>query len=224
MSTEGAVPTLLIDDHPVVRTGLASYLRAHAGVTVVGEAGSVAETRAWLDRQAGDPAPVRLAIVDLRLPDGNGADLIPELRRRLPQARILVLSSVPDEAAIRRALHAGAHGWLDKEQDPRALADAVRAVLRGERPLSHAAVDALVAVPPVDPLEALTRREREVLRAIGSGASNREIAERLGIREKTVKTHAGAVYAKLGLARRAQAVRVARDAWPDDDGSGDGTN
>lgn len=213
MSEANAARTLLIDDHPVVRSGLRAYLERHAGLRVVGEAASLAEARRWLERS---DTPPDLAILDLKLGDGQGTDLIADLLRAAPKVRILVLSSFPEEDAIRAAMAAGAHGWLDKQQDPGALADAVRAALRGELPLAAEAVRALTSSPADDPFEELTPRERDVLLGIARGLSNREIAEQLGVREKTVKTHAGSVYAKLGVERRLQAALAARERWGDD--------
>lgn len=200
---------LLVDDHPIVREGLRAFLELQGDLRVVAEAGTLADARRILESAAEDDRP-DLAILDLKLPDGRGTDLIEVLGRRAPRARILVLSSFLEDDAVREAIQGGAHGWLDKGQGPAALADAVRAVLRGEYPLAPAAVQAL-ARPADDPLEALTPREREVLKGIAEGLSNREIAERLGVAEKTVKTHAGNVYGKLGVTRRTQAAVLARE-------------
>ena len=246
--SDAAVPTLLVDDHPVVRAGLRAYLERHAGLRIVGEADGLGQARAWLrhvaerepeatrpatddsstDGSSADAASQRpkLVILDLKLHDGSGTALIPDIRRLAPDARILILSSFPEEDAVRAAIRAGAHGWLDKQQDPSALADAVRAALRGELPLAAEAVRALAAPPRVDPFDALTPRERQVLDGIAKGRSNREIAQRLGVREKTVKTHAGHIYAKLGVERRTQAALLAREHGvgspgsdgPEDDG------
>ena len=226
MSPTGTT-TLLVDDHPVVRAGLRAFLERHAGLRVVAEAGSLREARAWLGR-AEEAGALQLVILDLKLGDGHGTELIADLRRCAPGARILVLSSFPEEQAVRAAMAAGAHGWLDKQQDPAALADAVRAALRGELPLAREAVRALTSPPAGDGFEELTPREREVLAGIARGLSNRQIAERLGVREKTVKTHAGHVYAKLGVERRTQAALLARERWgetltPDDPTPGDPT-
>jgi len=231
------VPTLLVDDHPVVRAGLRAFLERHAGVRVVGEADGLTEARAWLRsvasgdsdlaRAAPDGTSARppsqrpeLVIVDLKLRDGTGTDLIPDIRRLLPQARILILSCFPEEDAVRSAKRAGAHGWLHKRQDPNALADAVRASLRGELPLAAEAVRAPAASPRSDPFSDLTPRQRQVLDGIANGMSNREIAQRLGLREKTVKTHAGHLYVKLGVERRTQAALLARDHGVETPGGG----
>lgn len=207
----GARPhrVLLVDDHPVVRAGLKAFLELQDDLRVTAEAGTVAEAREHLTSAHPEDLP-NLAIVDLKLPDGRGTDLIEALRRLAPAARILVLSSFLEEDAVREAIRGGAHGWLDKGQGPAALADAVRAVLRGEYPLAPGAVRAL-ADPARDPFEELTPREREVLHGIGEGLTNREIAVRLGVAEKTVKAHAGHAYAKLGVTRRTQAALLVRE-------------
>ncbi len=223
-----AVATLLVDDHPVVRTGLRALLERHAGLRIVGEVDGLTQARAWLERAAASDhdttrlgpekasaqapsEPPELVIVDLKLRDGTGTALIPDVRRLAPRARILILSSFPEQDAVRAAMQAGAHGWLDKRQDPSALADAVRSSLRGDLPMAAQAVRAPSETPRSDPLEALTPREREVLGGIADGLSNGEIAVRLGVREKTVKSHAGSIYAKLGVDRRTQAALLARE-------------
>lgn len=243
---DAPVSTLLVDDHPVVRAGLRTFLERHAGLRIVGEADGLAQARAWLGRVAGGdagatrPAPdgtsergrsphgpagvPELVILDLKLHDGTGTELIPDIRRSAPRARILILSSFPEEDAVRAAMRAGAHGWMDKQQDPSALADAVRSALRGELPMAAEAVRALAAPPRSDPFQELTPRERQVLDGIADGLSNREIAQLLGVREKTVKTHAGHLYAKLGVERRTQAALLAREhgvGGPDESGSGE---
>lgn len=225
---DAPVATLLVDDEPVVRAGLRAFLERHAGLRVVGEADGLTQARAWLHRAAGgerctprpghetpstdDPSePPELVILDLKLRDGTGTELIPDVRRLAPRAKILILSSFPEEDAVRAAMESGAHGWLNKQQDPSALADAVRASLRGELPRPAEAVRSRAAPPRSDPFEALTPRERQVLDGIADGQANREIAEHLGLREKTVKTHASSIYAKLGVERRTQAALLARE-------------
>lgn len=204
------VRILLLDDHPVVRAGLRAFLELQGDLRVTYEAGTLAEARKQLEAAPAEELP-DLAILDLKLPDGRGTGLIETLRTLAPDARILVLSSFLEDDAVREAIHGGAHGWLDKQQGPAALADAVRAVLRGEYRIAPAAVRALAEPATEDPFTELTPREREVLRGIAQGLSNREIAARLGVAEKTVKTHAGNVYSKLGVERRTQAAVLARE-------------
>lgn len=197
-----ATRVLIVDDHPVVRAGLRAFLDLQEDFEVVAEAGSLAEAR---DR-AREHAP-ELVLLDLQLPDGSGVALIEELAS---SARVLVLTSFLDEAKVRQAMLRGASGYLLKHAGPNALLDRLRAALRGEVPLDPDAVRALAA-PVVDPLAELTPREREVLALMAQGMSNKRVAARLAISEKTVKTHAGHVFAKLGVDDRLQAVLIAKE-------------
>lgn len=200
-----AARLLIVDDHPVVRAGLKAFLEMQDDLEIAGEAGTLAEARAVLGSTELD-----LVLLDLQLTDGNGLELLDDVAGAPGAPRVVVLTSFLDEDEVRAAMRRGASGYLLKHAGPVALLDRVRAALRGELPLDPGAVAAL-ARPSVDPFAELTPREREVLGAIGEGLSNRQIAERLGIREKTVKTHAGAVFAKLGVRDRVQAALLARD-------------
>ena len=197
-----ATRVLIVDDHPVVRAGLRAFLDLQDDFEVVGEAGSLSEAR----ERARETDP-DLVLLDLQLPDGSGLTLIEELAAA---CRVLVLTSFLDEGKVRQAMRRGASGYLLKHAGPNALLDKVRAALRGEVPLDPEAVRALAA-PALDPLAELTPREREVLALMAQGLSNKRIAARLSISEKTVKTHAGHVFAKLGVDDRLQAVLVAKE-------------
>ncbi|MEJ2291882.1 MAG: response regulator transcription factor [Deinococcales bacterium] len=197
-----ATRVLIVDDHPVVRAGLRAFLDLQDDFDVVGEAGSLGEAR----ERARETGP-DLVLLDLQLPDGSGLTLIEELAAA---CRVLVLTSFLDEAKVRQAMRRGASGYLLKHAGPNALLDKVRAALRGEVPLDPEAVRAL-ASPVMDPLAELTPRERQVLALMAQGLSNKRIAARLSISEKTVKTHAGHVFAKLGVDDRLQAVLVAKE-------------
>ncbi len=197
-----ATRVLIVDDHPVVRAGLRAFLDLQEDFEVVGEAGSLAEARERVRERVPE-----LVLLDLQLPDGSGLTLIDELAQ---QARVLVLTSFLDEAKVRQAMRQGASGYLLKHAGPSALLDKLRAALRGEVPLDPDAVRAL-AVPVVDPLGDLTPREREVLTLMAQGMANKRIAAQLAISEKTVKTHAGHVFAKLGVDDRLQAVLIAKE-------------
>lgn len=196
---------LLIDDHPVVRAGLKAFLELQGDLEVVGEAGSLAEARALLPA-----ADASLVLLDVKLADGSGLELLPELLGVDAPPKVLILTSFSEDDTVREAMRRGATGYLLKHHGPEALVDRVRAALRGELPLDPAAVRALTA-SDADPLAELTPREREVLALIAGGLSNREIAARLGVREKTVKSHASRVFEKLGVERRTQAALRARE-------------
>jgi DNA-binding NarL/FixJ family response regulator len=198
----------LVDDHEVVRRGVAEVLEDDPGISITGEAGSVAEAMARVPAVRPD-----VAVIDMRLPDGNGADLCRSLLLRLPQLRCLVLTSYPEEAAREAARRAGAAGFLLKRVRGAALVSAVRAVAAGR--LLFDDIPVVVPRPRApraaesDPLGRLTEQERSVLRLIGEGLTNRQIGERMGLAEKTVKNYTSHLLAKLGLQRRTQAAILA---------------
>ncbi len=196
------VRVVVVDDHPVVRDGLAGLLGAEDGLAVVGEAGGGREAVAVVARTSPD-----VVLMDLRMPDGSGVEAIRQLRRdggRHP--RILVLTTYDTDRDIRTAMEAGADGYLLKDVR---RADLVRAVhdLAEGRPVLTAAALAALAGRGSEPT--LTGREVEVLRLVADGRTNRAVATRLGIGEATVKTHLLHVYEKLGVTDRASAVRTA---------------
>jgi two-component system, NarL family, response regulator DevR len=202
-----AVRVLLVDDHEVVRRGLRDLLGDERDIDVVAEAGTVAEALVVAARARPD-----VAVVDMRLPDGDGVTLCRRLREQgsdgLP--RCLVLTAFDDEQALVDAIDAGVSGYLLKQVRGQDLVTAVREVAAGRSlldPVTTARVLARMRRGP-DQFDALTEREREVLALIGEGLSNREIAQRLFLAEKTVKNYVTAVLAKLGLQRRAQAVAL----------------
>jgi two-component system, NarL family, response regulator LiaR len=201
---------LIVDDHAVVREGLRAFLELQDGLEVVGDAA---------DGEAGVREAMALApdviLMDLLMPERDGIEAMHELRRRLPDARVIVLTSFLDEARVLPAIQAGAAGYLLKNVEPSELARAIRAAHRGEAIIDPSAAARLVqalahgAAPPGPVEERLTGREREVLEQIAGGRSNKRIALELGISEKTVKTHVGHVLAKLGVADRTQAALLA---------------
>jgi two-component system response regulator DevR len=206
------VRVFLVDDHEVVRRGVAEVLEDDPGITVVGEAGSVAEAMARVPAVRPD-----VVVIDMRLPDGDGADLCGRLRDRLPGVRCLVLTSYSDEAAIRAAIRAGVAGYLLKQVRGSALVSAVHAVAAGgtlfQVDVRGAPSDggAQRSGPGTDRLGMLTEQERSVLRLIGEGLTNRQIGERMGLAEKTVKNYTSHLLAKLGLERRTQAAILATE-------------
>ncbi len=196
---------LVVDDHPIVREGLKSYLSLYDDLLVVGEAGEAGEALEAARELAPD-----LVLLDLKLPGEGGLSLIPKLRALPRPPKILVLSSFSLEDDVREALRLGASGYLLKHSGPGALLDGVRAVMRGEIPLDPGAVTALVSHEK-DPLDTLTPREREVLGLLARGMSNKVIAAELGIAEKTVKTHVSNLLAKLSVEDRVQAALYAKE-------------
>ncbi|MGW5050781.1 response regulator [Actinokineospora sp. NPDC004072] len=195
---------LLVDDHEVVRRGLRDLLDGEPDIEVVAQAGSVAEA---LVRAGADPPDV--AVVDVRLPDGDGVSLCRSLRSLSPAPQCLVLTAFDDENALVEAIMAGAAGYLLKQVRGQDLITAVREVAAGRSlldPVTTARVLERMRRSASDELSAMTEREREVLELVGEGLSNRQIAERLFLAEKTVKNYVTSVLAKLGMQRRTQAV------------------
>ncbi|HEY0806001.1 MAG TPA: response regulator transcription factor [Pseudonocardiaceae bacterium] len=201
-----AVRVLLVDDHEVVRRGLRDLLDDERDIDVVAEAGSVAE--ALVRAEATKPD---VAVVDMRLPDGDGVTLCKRLREN-GGPRCLVLTAFDDEPALVAAIEAGVSGYLLKQVRGQDLVTAVREVAAGRSlldPVTTARVlDRMRRDNEPDQLDALTERERHVLELIGEGLSNREIAQRLFLAEKTVKNYVTSVLAKLGMQRRAQAIAL----------------
>jgi NarL family two-component system response regulator LiaR len=197
---------LIVDDHAVVRQGLRGFLHLQEGIEVVGEAASAADA---IDIAA--TASPDVVLLDLVMPDGNGIGALRRLLEVAPGVRVLVLTSFADDAQIFAAMAAGASGYLLKDIDPQALADAIRDVHEG-RPALHPSVAARLMRQGATTRIAqddLTPRERDVLRLMVEGLANKQIAQRLGIGEKTIKTHVSRVLAKLGVADRTQAAVLA---------------
>nr|WP_269326887.1 response regulator transcription factor [Kineosporia mesophila] len=202
---------MVADDHPIVRSGLAGLLEVEPDLTIVGEAadGAEAVTRATALRPD-------LVLMDLRMPGVDGVSATRTITSTLPQTRVLVLTTYDTDDDIVHAVEAGATGYLLKDTPRPVLVDAVRAAARGETVLAPPVAARLVsrlrtppAPPPVNPL---TPREVEVLRAVARGLSNVQIARELFIGEATVKTHLLRVFAKLGVDDRTRAVMVAMEA------------
>ena len=194
---------MIVDDHPIVRDGLKTYLSLQSDLEVVGEAGD-AETAL---RVASESSP-ELVLLDLRLASGSALALVPRLRALEPPPRVVILSSFLDATALRESVRLGANGYLLKHVGPGTLVDRMRAALRGELVLDPSAVE-LLAHSSESPLARLTAREREVLDRLADGMSNKQLARALGVSEKTVKTHVSSVLAKLGVRDRTQAALMA---------------
>jgi two-component system response regulator DevR len=212
------VRVFLVDDHEVVRRGVAEVLEdgpVVAGgdepvIVVAGEAGSVAEALVRVPAVRPD-----VLLVDMRLPDGDGASLCRELRARLPGLRCLVLTSYSDQEALDAAARAGASGFLLKQVRGPALVAAVRTVAAGGTFWDDVAPSMVrareSAATGADRMGTLTDQERTVLRLIGEGLTNRQIGARMGLAEKTVKNYTSHLLAKLGLERRTQAAILATE-------------
>jgi two-component system, NarL family, response regulator LiaR len=204
-----AIRLLVVDDHPVVREGLRSFLGTRDGLEVVGEAGDVDEAVT----AATDLRP-DVVLLDLVMPGGGGIAALPRLLALSPPPRVIVLTSFGADDQALAAVRAGASGWLGKDVPPSELESAIRTVHRGGSVLDPAVatrVLAEVANPAGHDagLDQLTAREREVLALLGEGLSNRDLAARLFVAEKTVKTHVSSVLSKLHLADRTQAALFA---------------
>ena len=204
------VRVFLVDDHEIVRRGVAEVLEEDPGITVAGEAGSVAEAIARVPAVRPD-----VVVVDMRLPDGNGAEVCRQLRARVPGVRTLVLTSYADPDAVAAAIRAGASGYVLKQVRGPALVSAVRTVAAGGTLFDpEAGPRPTTGRRPVNGdnrLAQLTDQERTVLRLIGEGLTNRQIGGRMGLAEKTVKNYTSHLLAKLGLERRTQAAILATE-------------
>jgi DNA-binding NarL/FixJ family response regulator len=201
----GPIRVLVVDDHQVVRHGLRTFLDIQDDIEVVGEAADGAQAVEQAEVLRPD-----VMLLDLQLPSVDGVEALRMLRDRDNLTRVLVLTSFTEPAKVVPALRAGAAGYLFKDVDPEALAQAIRAVHAGQVLLEPEVAAALLKGESADGrVDSLTDREREVLVEIARGRSNREIARALVLSEKTVKTHVSSILAKLGLADRTQAALYA---------------
>ncbi|MEW2371316.1 response regulator transcription factor [Streptomyces sp. NPDC006656] len=218
------VRVFLLDDHEVVRRGVHDLLDAEPDLTVVGEAGTAEQALARV------PAlRPQVAVLDVRLPDGDGVSVCRELRSRMPDLACLMLTSFDDEEALLDAIMAGASGYVLKQITGTDLVNAVRTVASGQSMLDPGATARVMArlrggsAKEEQPrgLPGLTEREREILALVGEGLTNREIGKRLYLAEKTVKNNISRLLAKLGVERRVQAAVIATQAMAVQDGPDD---
>jgi len=199
-----AIRLMLVDDHPVVRDGLRGMLSGQPGFEVVCEAANGAEALEKMETCQPD-----VVLMDLRMPQMDGASAIQALRARWPAVRVLVLTTYDSDAEIMKAIEAGATGYLLKDAPREELYRAVQATAQGQSYLSPAVASRLVGQMRVPAQEPLSQRELEVLNWIARGASNKEIAHHLHISEATVKSHVLHLFAKLNVNDRTQAVTTA---------------
>ena len=199
------IRVLLVDDHAVVREGVRAFLQLQPGIEVVGEADGGETALAVAAKLEPD-----VILMDLLMPDGDGITALRELRQAQPAAKVLVLSSYIDDAQVFGAIQAGAAGYQLKDIQPDALADAIRDVNAG-RPSLHPEAQARLMHRTEGRAagSSLTPRERDVLRLLAEGFANKEIAARLVVSEKTVKTHVSSILGKLGVQDRTQAALAA---------------
>ena len=200
------VKVFLVDDHEIVRRGLVDLLSSDPDVEVVGEAGSVSEALARIPELRPD-----VAVLDVRLPDGSGIELCRDLLSDLGDLRCLMLTSFTSDEATLDAILAGASGYVVKDIKGMELARAIKDVGAGKSLLDNRAAAALMAnlrgaAEHKDPLSGLTDQERMLLGLLGEGLTNREIAARMFLAEKTVKNYVSRLLAKLGMERRTQAA------------------
>lgn len=197
------IRVFLVDDHEIVRRGVAELINDEIDLEVVGEAGTVKQA---LTRIAATQPNV--AVLDVRLPDGSGIDLCRSVRSAHPEIHCLMLTAYDDDEAVYTSVLAGAAGYVLKDIRGQGLLDSIRRVARGEslldRGVGRKIVDAALAND--NPASALSARERQVLDLIAEGLSNRQIGDQLELAEKTVKNYVSALFAKLGMERRTQAA------------------
>src|ERR1700754_549343 len=200
------VSVFLVDDHEVVRRGLADLLASDPELEIIGDAGSVSEAMVRVPALKPD-----VAVLDVRLPDGNGIELCRDLLSELPDLRCLMLTSFTSDEAMLEAILAGASGYVVKDIRGMELAQAIKDVGAGKSLLDNRAAAALMAklrdtTQPEDPLSGLTDRERTLLGLLSEGLTNKQIAARMFLAEKTVKNYVSRLLAKLGMERRTQAA------------------
>ncbi len=204
-----AVSVFLLDDHELVRRGIRELLWAHDDMTVVGEASTAEEALARIPTSRPD-----VAVLDVRLPDGDGIEVCREIRSRHPEIACLILTSYSDDEALFSAIMAGAAGYILKQIRGVELVDAIRRVGAGGSLLDPAVTERVMARLRAEPeedegLAGLTDQERRILDLIAEGYTNRHIADTIFLAEKTVKNYVSSLLSKLGMERRSEAAAYA---------------
>jgi DNA-binding NarL/FixJ family response regulator len=214
---DAGIKVFLLDDHEIVRRGVRELLETEPDITVVGEAGTAASALARIPAVRPD-----VAVLDVRLPDGDGVTVCREIRSKMPEIACLMLTSFGDDEALFDAIMAGAAGYVLKQIRGTDLVGAVRTIASGESMLDPEAASKVMArmreqANHADPLAGLTPQERKILELIGEGLTNRQIGERMFLAEKTVKNYVSALFAKLGMQRRTQAAAFAAHVFDQDE-------
>jgi len=216
-----ALSLMIVDDHEVVRQGLVALLGRRPEFHVVAEAGTVAEAIAAARRFRPD-----LIVMDVRLPDGSGIEACREIRAEMPDTRVVMLTSYPDEDAVLSAIVAGASGYLLKQVRARDLVAGLEAVGRGESLLDPAVtgrvlerIRRIATADQPDELAQLTSQEQKILLLVAEGKTNKQIAADVFLSDKTVKNYVSSILAKLNLERRAQAAAYMARVRGSDSGS-----
>jgi len=200
MNEQSRIRVFSVDDHPLLREGIAAIINNQQDMRVIGQAANGQDAIQHFKKHQPD-----VTLMDLRLPDMSGIDAMMAIRAEFPDARIILLTTFEGDVEIKRALEAGAHGYLLKSMPPKELVEAIRQVHAGKKRIPPQ-LAAQLAEHMSD--EALTTREIEVLGQIAGGNRNRDIAEQLFISEETVKVHIKHIMEKLGASDRTQAVAI----------------
>lgn len=203
------ISVLIVDDHPLVRAGLAALISSAPDLLLVGQAGSGEEALGSAAESAPD-----VVLMDLSMPGMDGIEATARMLALHPAIRVVVLTSFDDRGRVLAALRAGAQGYQLKDADPAVVLDAVRSAAAGHAPLDPRAARALLPGGAAAALPALSTREEQVLRLIASGRANKEIARELGIAERTVKVHVGHAFTRIGVRDRTSAALWVRDHLP----------
>jgi DNA-binding NarL/FixJ family response regulator len=214
------VTVFLLDDHEVVRRGVRDLLEAHPDITVIGEASTAFSALARIAALRPD-----VAVLDVRLPDGDGVMVCREIRSLMPEVACLMLTSFSDDEALFDSIMAGAAGYVLKHIHGTDLVEAVRTVASGRSLLAPQAASQVMArlrdrPGQREPLAGLSEQESRILELIGEGLTNREIGERVFLAEKTVKNYISGLFAKLGMERRTQATAYAARVFGEPHDSG----
>ncbi len=217
------IGVFLLDDHEIVRRGVRELLEAEPDIVVIGEAGTAASALARIPALRPD-----VAVLDVRLPDGDGVSVCRDIRSSMPEVACLMLTSFGDDEALFDAIMAGAAGYVLKQIRGTDLVGAVRAVASGQSLLDPEAASRVMRrmrdqAARADPLAGLTGQERRILELIGEGLTNRQIGAKMFLAEKTIKNYVSALFAKLGMERRTQAAAYAARVFDTPDQAERGT-